>query len=285
MPRSSLYPRDWQPPNMSELVSPDAVFLTHSHFDHYDPGALLRLGSDTPIYVPAVSRESVLAIDMAARLKELGFRAVREVEEWSEVRIGAMRVHVLPFYGEQPTVAERLHPEVRNQGVTYLVEAAGRRLAVLADTGRDGSGDVRDLAAVARARFGAADTVFGSYRSFALYPVHYVFSSFSRYLLFVPPENWGERQQIMCDADDLLDVAERWSAHRVVPYAAGGAPWYWMRGLGPCVDGSMPDALSMDPPPERVVSAAAERSLTRLDGPVASPVEVLPMRVGESLRL
>ncbi len=47
--------------------------------------------------------------------------------------------------------------------------------------------------------------------------------------------------------------------------------------------GSMPDAISTDPPPEQVVEAAARRGMTRADEPIASPVEVMPMRVGESI--
>ncbi len=281
LPASRRYPRDWQPLTLGELGRPDAVLVTHSHPDHFDPGTLLRCGADTPIYVPAVGRESVLAIDMAARLRELGFRNVHGVEDWTGFHVGAMGVHALPFYGEQPTVGERLHPEIRNQGATWLVEAAGRRVAALADAGCDCAGDTRQLAGQARALHGPVDTVFGGYRGFALYPAQYAFSSVSRYLAFVPPGSWGARQQIMCDADDLIDVAEHWHARRIVPYAAGGAPWYWLRGLGPCLDGSAPDALSTDPPPAHVVEAAARRAVTRADGLIASPVSVQPMRVGE----
>jgi len=283
LPKSNLYPRNWQPPSLSELGRSDAVLVTHSHPDHYDPGTLLRCGADTPIYVPSVQRESVLAIDMVARLGELGFRNVHGVEEWSAFAVGGMRVHAMPFYGEQPTVGERLHPEIRNQGATYLVETAGRRVAVLADAGSDSAGDVRDLATSARMEHGPVDVLFGGYRGFGLYPVQYVFSSVSRYLPFVPPGSWGERQQIMCDADDLIDTAERWCAHQVVPYAAGGAPWFWMRGLGPCLDGSMPGAISTDLPPEYVAEVAARRASTPTDGPIASPVQVGPMRVGNYL--
>ena len=210
VPKSSLYPADWQPPSPAELGRQDAVLVTHSHPDHFDPGTLLRCGADTPIYVPAVERESVLAIDMVARLRELGFRNVHGVEDWNAFSVGGIRVRAMPFYGEQPTVGERLHPEIRNQGATYLVEAAGSTLAVLADAGSDSSGDVRDLAALAREEHGPIDVLFGGYRGFGLYPAQYVFSSVSRYLPLVPPRNWGVRQQIMCDADDLIDAAERW---------------------------------------------------------------------------
>ncbi|MEO8304972.1 MAG: MBL fold metallo-hydrolase [Betaproteobacteria bacterium] len=286
LPASTLYPRDWQPLSLQELGRPDAILITHSHPDHYDVGTLLRCGADTPIFVSAVRRESVLAIDMAARLRELGFRSVHAVEDWSDFRIGAMRVVALPFYGEQPTIGETLHPEVRNQGTTYVVEVGGHRVAAVADAGLDWAGNVKDMAAQARARYGPVDTVFGGYRGFAMYPVQYVFSSVTRYLPFVPEACWGERQRIMCDADDLVDLGERWRANRVVPYAAGGAPWYWLRGLGPCLDGSAPDDTFEDtPPPRHVSDVAARRSFTRRDGPLASPLDVLTLRVGDCLPL
>jgi L-ascorbate metabolism protein UlaG (beta-lactamase superfamily) len=283
LPPSDRYPAGWQPLTLTDLGRPDAVLITHSHPDHYDLGTLLRCGADTPIYVPAVPRESVLSVDMAARLRELGFRSVHALSDWEERSVGGLRVVALPFHGEQPTVREVLHPEVRNEGATYLVEAAGERVVALADAGTDGAGDVRDVAGLARARYGDATTVFGGYRGFAMYPVHYLFSSVSRYLPFVPRASWGTRQQIMCDAHDLLDVAERWGARRVVPYAAGGAPWYWLRGLGPCTDGSAPDALSQDPLPESVRAAARHRGETLADGPLASPVEVEILQAGAHL--
>ncbi len=284
LPTSTLYPLDWQPLSLAALGRPDAVLITHSHPDHYDLGTLLRCGADTPIFVPAFHRESVLAIDMAARLRELGFRAVRAVEDWSEFRIGAIRVVALPFHGEQPTIGEMLHPEVRNQGTTYAVDVAGHRVAAVADAGSDWAGSVKDMAAQARARYGPVDTVFGGYRGFAMYPVQYLFSSVSRYLPFVPAASWGERQRIMCDADDLIDLGERWRAKRVVPYAAGGAPWYWGRGLGPRLDESAPtDAFVETQAPHYVSEVAARRSHTPRDGPLPSPVDVLTLRVGDCL--
>ncbi len=274
LPRSARYRGGWQPLGLGDLGPLDAVLVTHSHPDHFDLGTLLRCGADTPIYVPVVARESVLAIDMRARLEALGFQAVHGVGPWERFRVGTAEVTALPFYGEQPTVGERLHPEVRNEGLTYLVEADGRRYAALADAGRDDSGDVKVLAARARKRYGPLDVLFGGYRGFALHPVRYVFSSVSRYLPFVPAADWGRRQQIMCDAADLLDVGERWGAARIVPYAAGGAPWYWLRGLGPRLDGSAPADPDTDPLPGHVLDVARRRG---------SAARVVSLRAGDRL--
>lgn len=285
LPRSACYPQRWQPLSHTALGKPDAILITHSHPDHFDLGTLLRMGADVPVYVPEVARESVLAIDMAARLREIGFRAVHALGPWQKFQVGGLTIETLPFYGEQPTTSEVLHPEVRNVGLTYTVTYGSQRMAALADAGCDHSGDIKALAALVRRRDGAIDTVFGGYRGFALYPVQFLFSSVSRYLPFVPPDLWGERQAIMCDADALIDVGERWGAARVVPYADGGAPWFWLRGLGPRLDSASPAALSTDPPPSHVKQAAARRSHTRRDGPLSSPLEVTVLKVGARLAL
>src|SRR6266567_987657 len=87
----------------------------------------------------------------------------------------------------------------------------------------------------------------------------------------------------MNDAHGLLDTAERWHARYVVPYADGGAPWYWQLGLGPRIDtNEHPENIHSDPSPEVVLRAAAWRSNfgSRM---IPSPVETLIMRPGESL--
>ncbi|WP_414570615.1 MBL fold metallo-hydrolase [Nostoc sp. CCY 9925] len=283
LPKSEVYPPNYQPLSLEEMGQPNAVFITHSHPDHFDLGTLLRLGANVPIFVPEVKRESVLAIDMALRLRQLGFKNIHTLGWFNETQIGGMRVIALPFYGEQPTVAEALHPEIRNEGNTYLVEYCDRRVALTADSGSDCLGDVKKLAAAALERYGCLDTLFGGYRGFGLYPIQYLFSSVARYLPFVPEKSWQVRQKMMCDADDLIDVAEIWNAKRIVPYSDGGAPWYWQRGLGPCLDGSQAHIMAVDPTPEHVCQVATVRSGTRKDGAIASPVSICLLRPGDAL--
>jgi L-ascorbate metabolism protein UlaG (beta-lactamase superfamily) len=282
LPRSGRHPAQYQPITAAELAPVDAIFITHPHPDHFDVGSLLRFGRDMPIYVPAVERESLLSIDMAYRLKQLGFSQVRRLQWFAEVRIGELRVVALPFRGEQPTCGERYHPEVSCAGNTYLVEGDGRRAAYVADSGVDAAGDVKQVAAQARGKFGAIDVLFGSHRGFPVYPIQYLFSSVAQYLLFVPQEAWTCRQQIMNDSHDLLDTAECWGARRVVPYASGGAPWYWEMGLGP-----RPPAVGgryslADPPPEAAADAQEARAETR-EGFIPSAVDVCVLHPGEGL--
>jgi L-ascorbate metabolism protein UlaG (beta-lactamase superfamily) len=280
--RGEGFPTGYQPLTHGDF-SPDAVFVTHSHPDHFHVDSLLRLGRDTAIFVPEVSRESALAVDMVYRLKELGFTRVQSVRWHDEVTVGDFRVIALPLYGEQPTTEAVLNPEIRNVGNNYVIEGEGRRYAFIADAGRDHLGDVRAMATAAFERYGAVDVLFGGYRSWSLYPIQYVASSVPQYLLFTPPSLWNCRQDIMNDAHALVDTAERWHARYVVPYADGGAPWYWQLGLGPRLDAAeRPLEMHFDPRPEAVVRAAASRSE---DGsrPVSSPVQTLIMRPGESL--
>jgi len=282
LPRSSRHSITYQPITASELGIVEAILITHSHPDHFDLGSLMRLGPDVPIYVPAVERESILTIDMACRLEQLGFLHVHRMQWFDEVKIGSVRIVALPFYGEQPTCGPRYHPEVRNVGNVYVVETAERRIAFIAESGADLDGNVKHVAADANRKFGALTMLFGTHRGLCLYPLQLLRSSLARHLLFVPKEWWGTRQQIMNDAHDLLDTAEAWGAQQVVPYACGGAPWYRERGIGQwpvLLDGS-PGIT--EPPPE-VVHDAQRTRCWDAKGPIPSPVAVCVMHPGDAV--
>ena len=273
----------YRPLGREQLGHVDAVLVTHSHPDHFDPGSLLQFGLETLLIVPRVERESLLSVEMARRCRELGFKNVVELG-WNEShRVGSFEIVALPFYGEQPTSGAVLFPEIRNQGNTYLAKTSSLAVALVADAGRDHSGDIKDVAKACRARNGSIDILFAGYRGWTTYPVQLAFSSVPQYLLFVPEEEWEVRQQLMNDVNDALDLAEAWGAKMIVPYGAGGAPWYWERGLGPRLDGGGVEDPSFDPFPERVVEAAGKRLW--LDGKwMSSPVVPCLMRPGDGLR-
>jgi L-ascorbate metabolism protein UlaG (beta-lactamase superfamily) len=286
LPREDHHPGGYQPLTHGDFA-PEAILITHSHRDHFHPSSLLRLGRDTPIFVPDAPFESALSVDMVHRLRELGFTQARPLRWHEEARVGGCRIVALPFYGEQPTTERVLSPEVRNRGNCWLVEGECegeiRRYGFIADAGRDHLGDVREMATAALERYGPLDVLFGGFRSWTTYPIQYAASSVPQHLLFTPQALWGARQQIMNDPDALLDTAERWRARHVVPYAAGGAPWYWRLDLGAPADGpAQAKERHFDPRPEAVLRAAAARSAAGA-GPLPSPVRVLLMRPGESL--
>jgi len=280
---SPAYPPAYQPLPLAALGPLDAVLITHCHPDHFAPASLLQLPLATRLIVPRVARETALAADLAARLRELGFTRVEALDWGEDARVGDVTVRALPFYGEQPTEGPRLYPDVRNAGNTYLVQTPRCAAVFLADSGRDLAGDVQALALEARERYGPVDVVFSGYRGWLTYPPQLLLSSVARYLLFAPPALWGVRQQLMTTADGAVDVAERWGARYLVPYADGGAPWHWQIGLGPRLDEAAAEIAGFDPLPERVLEAARERTPLPEGGALASPVQPLLLRPNDAL--
>jgi L-ascorbate metabolism protein UlaG (beta-lactamase superfamily) len=284
-PRSRLNPASYQPVLRRDLGHIAAILITHSHPDHFDPASLLQFPCDTPIFLPEIScaRENLLSIDMPMRLKELGFTDCRILKWNTSERIADLAVHALPFYGEQPSDSDVLHPEVRNSGNTYVIVTPHLSAAFVADSGRDCRGDVKQVASDWRLRHGPIDLLFSGYRGWVTYPVQLLFSSVSRYLLFVPPHLWGTRLQLMTNIADAIDLAERWGARYLVPYGDGGGPWHWRIGLGPQLDGSGTEDPAFDPFPERVCQETQLR--VKLPGGVSgmSPVHTLLMHPGESI--
>jgi len=277
----------YQPIPMTRLGNLDAIAITHSHPDHFDPGSLLQFDRRLRIFVPHVPEESLLSADVAYRLRELGFEDVHELRWGATSRIGDIQLTALPFYGEQPTTGPQLFPEARNWGNCYLVRTPDVRCALIADSGQDRAGRVRDVAREAYLEWGSIDVLFSGYRGWQLYPVQFFESSVRQYLLFVPEESWGVRQSIMNTVDEAIDTAELWHASYIVPYGDGGAPWYGELGLGPQFNAEGPvedEWQGFDARPERVLQALAARTMPVPGIRASSPVKGLLMRPGDSLR-
>jgi L-ascorbate metabolism protein UlaG (beta-lactamase superfamily) len=285
-PQSETYPAEYQPLNRRDLGPVDAILVTHSHPDHFDPASLLQFDCETLVITPEIGEggENLLSIDMTARLTELGFTNLQTLPWNSSLRVGDMIVHALPFYGEQPSDGDVLHPEVRNSGNTYVVVTPRFSVALVADSGHDLAGDAKRVASEWRRNFGPIDVLFSGYRGWATYPVQFLFSSVSRYLLFVPPHLWSARLQLMNDTADAVDLAELWGARYLVPYGDGGAPWHWGIGLGPRLDGTGVEDPAFDPFPERVVLETTSRARFPNKIVAKSAVQALVIHAGESLR-
>jgi L-ascorbate metabolism protein UlaG (beta-lactamase superfamily) len=282
-PHDSDLPAGYAPVQACDLGQLDAVLITHSHPDHFDPASLMRLPPHVRMIVPVVERESVLSLDMAYRLQELGFTRIKAVRWGSHIVIGDISVDVLPFFGEQPTTGAVLHPEVRNIGNTYRVTTPRLSAMFLADSGRDVQGSVFTLAEEVRRTYGTVDYVFSGFRGWVTYPVQLLLSSVARYFVFVPPMLWGTRQVLMLTAQDAFDVAETLGARYLVPYADGGAPWHWQIGLGAAPAGKqVMDGFDADP--VSMINVALTRTMLPDNSRLQSSVKPLLVRPNEGIR-
>jgi L-ascorbate metabolism protein UlaG (beta-lactamase superfamily) len=288
--------RDADPPDYRALrprdVGPvDAIVITHSHGDHFHLGSLLAFPRDTRIFVPFVERESILATDLEKRLREVGFTRVTSLRWWETAKVGDVDLQAMPFHGEQACAIDLVDPALRNIGNTWILRTPSVSAAFLADTGRDSSGSMLDVALEARRRWGPVDLVFGGMRGFSLPPLFLPFTTLDAMFVNVPLDLVHVRQKLMHDATDLLAVSEVFGARHAVPYADGGAPWYWREGMGPSYEGfpaypgekDAPAGDAEDPKsapfPERLAEAAAARY-----GAVPL-VESLLLRPGDLVRV
>jgi len=284
-------PADYRAVRPRDVGPVDAVLITHSHGDHFHLGSLLSFHSDTLMLVPKVARESVLSTAMAHRLRQVGFTRVRELDWWESTKVGDLRIEAMPFFGEQGSSLALVDPSLRNQGNAWCVRTPQFSAAFLADTGTDPAGSMAQVALEARRRHGPVDFVFSGMRGFATAPLLLPFTTIDALFVNVPPEVMPVRQRLMHDADDVLTVAELFGARWAVPYADGGAPWYWREGMGPAyrdypsypgeieAPGEDREQPGSAPFPERLIEAAQRRYGDR------PRVEPLVLRPGDLVRV
>ena len=277
----------YRPLQPADLGPVDAIAITHSHGDHFHLGSLLPFGTETPIIVPDIARESLLSSNLAQRLRSVGFRNVVALPWWKRHQVGDVEITALPFFGEQPTTSAPVYDGLWNEGNTYALRTPSLSCAFLADSGRDVRGDMVAVAHRLK-KSGPIDVLFTGIRGFRLHPLFFGFTTIDAFFVNVPAAELTTPQQLMSDAGDALDVGAAMGARHVVPYADGGAPWYWREGMGPsyvgfpAVPGWKPapstpaDDPDSDPFPERLREERARRK----SGPAA-----LLLRPGDAFRL
>ncbi|MCA2962155.1 MAG: MBL fold metallo-hydrolase [Silvanigrellales bacterium] len=72
--------------NASEMPTPSAVFISHEHSDHFDPGSLALLDTRIPVYLGALVIEPVAEV-----IRQLGF-TVHRVNSGEQLEIEDLRV-------------------------------------------------------------------------------------------------------------------------------------------------------------------------------------------------
>jgi L-ascorbate metabolism protein UlaG (beta-lactamase superfamily) len=161
----SGYPELVSAPTRRDGEHFDAIFITHTHADHWHPPSIMYWAGDSqvPVYVPQVPHRNVLSLDdPSAVLAGFGQKVIAP-QWWSSLQVGDIVVDVLPFYGEQPTRdAPGAPPTLRNFGSCYRFNTPDFSVLVLVDSGADPAGSM--VAAVRRsvAQRGPADVLLTS---------------------------------------------------------------------------------------------------------------------------
>ncbi len=81
--------RHYAPRSYTEerMPLPDLVFISHTHFDHFEPGVLKRLPPGTPVWMPA---------DKVSRAGRLGLDGLRGVSAWQTEEFRGLRLTAVP---------------------------------------------------------------------------------------------------------------------------------------------------------------------------------------------
>ena len=216
----SCYWRSWwnYPPPPEDLVaklSPDYIYLTHLHWDHFHSPSLKRFNSKTPILVPRAHFDR-----MVKDLNSIGFYDVRELTHGVSYRLSviARRPAGRRSNPDSEIASASFGTLPRNDGLSVTSYQFGLALdsALLVDTGREVLLDANDcklMGAPLRqiaSKYPKIDFVFKSHSSASAYPFC-VSSEF--------PEHLGHRSNEDY-AEEFLAFAECVNAQYAVPFAS-----------------------------------------------------------------
>jgi L-ascorbate metabolism protein UlaG (beta-lactamase superfamily) len=272
--RHTAMPNLWSMPAATDPL--DALLISHSHTDHYNPVAVIDRVIDpaTRVVVPAVPRRSVLTVpDMARDLGALGVRA--EAPAWGEtLRVGDIAIDVLPFYGEQPTRDDRFGaPDLRSYGNCYRIETPQLSALVLIDAGADPAGDMLAVAEQSRRERGPVDVVLACLREFAspffgglwmywsVLPLGLLRSLYARY-------EAGRLPSTTAGPSGIAAICAAAGARAFLPYAHG-----YQGEFVPISDAGWGEGE----PSEAALLSALSRELTA----VRAPTEIVAWDVGD----
>jgi L-ascorbate metabolism protein UlaG (beta-lactamase superfamily) len=182
----------------------DGIVISHAHWDHFNLDTLIRIDRRAAVVLPRrQAPASIVNLDMAQVVRELGFTDVRELLPWESTRIGDVEITAAPYHGEG---TGRLSPR---DWMTYRIAADGRALFCVVDGCRDPFGDMDDVVG-AMARRGPIDMLFVPASGYEYPTNHYAER---------PLRITGEREQYTGGVPDVLRWAALSGAELVIPYA------------------------------------------------------------------
>lgn len=235
----SRYPVDPAP------LTLDAVVITHQHEDHWHLPTLIWLATRraVEVLVPDVPAPNLLTPEVfAASAAHVG--SAPRVVTWGEtVQVGDIQIEVLPFYGEQPTVAVPGPGDgLRSYGNCYRFDTPELSALVLVDSGVDPAGSMLAVIEDSTRRRGPVDLVLSNCRPFAeaLNPglPEYAFAlPFERLEQAHRDQKAGRACSITLGPEGVARACRAAGARYFLPYAHG------FHGLGVKVDEATNDAL------------------------------------------
>jgi L-ascorbate metabolism protein UlaG (beta-lactamase superfamily) len=216
-----------------EVENIGAVLITHAHRDHFSLSTLMLFPRSTPIIVPHVPRVSIIGDDMAGLLRSVGFTNVLEPKWYDEpVVVKDLRIHALPFYGEQPLRYECVrYPDLRNWGNTYVVETSEYVAWLLVDSGNDPMGTMAEVAERVRSKFGRVDLLLSNLNVFSAAGNPYYITGEGHYWLCLTESQMSRfvtlsESGITLGPAGVAEIARIVNARAFLPYA------HWWSDLG-----------------------------------------------------
>ncbi|HMJ11773.1 MAG TPA: MBL fold metallo-hydrolase [Polyangiaceae bacterium] len=183
----------------------DAIVISHPHWDHFNFDTLLHVPRNTVMIVPALNHPPSLEnIDMAALLRQLGFRDVRTLSPWESTQVGEACITATPFYGEQSG------PDVPQDWMTYHVSAGGRAFFGAVDACHNSHASMDSVMRRVHESLPQVDALFAPYSGF-----HYPIAMFTRRPFYMGPG----MEQYSGGPDDAVRWCSLLGAAFLVPYA------------------------------------------------------------------